>query len=53
MFFKIIDALRESWPALKLNYNKMTTTEQHTGLENGSLCMRNKSGQYKPGYQFI
>lgn len=37
MFFKIIDALRESWPALKLNYNKMTTTEQHTGLENGSI----------------
>ena len=37
MFFKIIDALRESCPALKLNYNKMTTTEQHTGLENGSI----------------
>lgn len=37
MFFKIIDALRESWPALKLNYNKMTTTEQHTRLENGSI----------------
>ena len=37
MFFKIIDALRESWPALKLNYNKMTTTEQHIGLENGSI----------------
>ena len=37
MFFEIIDALRESWPALKLNYNKMSTTEQHTGLENGSI----------------
>ena len=26
----------ESWPALKLNYNKMSTTDQHRGLENGS-----------------
>ena len=37
MFFEIIDELRESWPALKLNYNKMPTTEQHRGLENGSI----------------
>lgn len=37
MFFEIIDELRESWPALKLNYNKMPTTDQHRGLENGSI----------------
>ncbi|RGO25654.1 hypothetical protein DXB23_07210 [Dorea sp. OM02-2LB] len=37
MFFSAIDELRESWPALELNYNKMTTTEQHTGPENGSI----------------
>ena len=37
MLFSVIDELRESWPALELNYNKMTTTEQHTGLENGSI----------------
>lgn len=37
MFFEIIDELRESWPALKLNYNKMSTTDQHRGLENGSI----------------
>ena len=35
--FEIIDELRESWPALKLNYNKMSTTDQHRGLENGSI----------------
>lgn len=35
--FEIIDELRESWPALKLNYNKMPTTDQHRGLENGSI----------------
>ena len=37
MFFDAINTLRESWPSLKLKYNKMSTTKQHAGLENGSI----------------
>lgn len=37
MFFEVINTLKESWPSLELKYNKMTTTQQHRGLENGSV----------------
>lgn len=37
MFFDAINTLKESWPSLKLKYNKMSTTKQHAGLENGSI----------------
>ena len=37
MFFNVINALKESWPSLKIRYNKMSTTKQHAGLENGSI----------------
>lgn len=37
MFFDVINTLKESWPSLKLKYNKTTTTKQHAGLENGSI----------------
>ena len=37
MLFPVIEELQEAWPALKIQYNKMTTTEQHIGLENESI----------------
>ena len=37
MLFPVIKELQEAWPALKIHYNKMTTTEQHIGLENESI----------------
>lgn len=37
MLFPVIEELQEAWPALKIHYNKMTTTEQHIGLENESI----------------
>lgn len=37
MLFPIIAELKESLPDLNIRYNKMTTTEQHIGLENESI----------------
>ena len=37
MLFPVMKELQEAWPALKIHYNKMTTTEQHIGLENESI----------------
>lgn len=37
MLFPVIAELKESLPDLNIRYNKMTTTEQHIGLENESI----------------
>lgn len=37
MFMSVLNQLEKSWPDLNINYNKMTTQEQHKALESGTV----------------